>query len=292
MNYWPSMLLTLGLALGPIFAEERPQESSKSEHTAGGKSGWLAGKSWQVGAKATIPQASQLSGCAWHRDRNTVLIINESNAIYEVNESGKVLRLINLVNPPTKADFESITIISRNAHSDTVGIGHEGIGTEVVPHVLVLDLPHGATNQTLDLSTAKKLDLAGFGADTEAIAWNDGRSLFHVVRVDEAYGTMTREGKVTVAPRQSAPRFNTNDAAFNSKISPNPIWFGGYRYIEERDPANGKRVALADIGDLLGHFKWEGLAVSDNGSLFIVGEKATENFIRLDLKIADQGAGK
>lgn len=252
-----------------------------------GQPGWLIGKSWHVAGTYTIAGASQASGIKWHRGRNTLLLLNESNQIIECSLTGSVIRRITLTNPPTTPDYESISIVSENAGHDMISIGHEGIGYGTPPtvtaHILFVSLPNGTTDISLDLSAATKKDLPGVGSDYEAHCWDLQINAARWVRQEASRGTLAMDGTLAILPRQNPPRWNTSDCDLNPALTPNPLWFGQYRYLQERDEAANSVVAQVDLDPLIGYHKWEGFTITDSGSIFICGEKATGNLIRLDL---------
>lgn len=286
MNTWKSAhgvkiadVVAHGQSMPTVVCELPPQFN--------GQPGWLVGKSWSLAGTYTISNASQLSGIKWHRGRNTLLLLNESNQIIECSLTGTVIRRITLTNPPTTADYESLTIISENPAGDLIGIGHEGIGYGTPPtvtgHVLTIELPHGTSDISLSLAGATKLDLPAVGSDYEAICWDAGHNVIRWVRQEASRGTLALDGTLVTLARQNPVRYNTNDCDLNPALTPNPLWFGGYRYLQERDEAANSVVAQVDLDPLIGYHKWEGFTITDSGSIFICGEKVTGNLVRLDL---------
>lgn len=262
---------------------------------SGPTEGWINGKTWQVGVKVPINSYSNLSGCCWHRGRNTILATNE-DVLVEFNMSGGIIRAVALNNPPINPTngatlikkFESVSIVSEDVGSDRISILYEGLTNQtpaaLVPVMLAFDLPNGATS--VDLSTAEIHAATGFVNDTEAHAWDVDATRWNLWRQGDNFGYMLPDGTTVNQglPSDPYPRRKVKDCCFNKQLSPCLFTLGqsGLLWmLSERSAATGVILYEVDLTTLLEQRPHEGLAITDSGSIVVVDEN--QRFTRLDL---------
>ncbi len=147
---------------------------------------YLATSTFNISAGIT----SNNSGATYYPGNDTVLVVNNSNIIYEFTKEGTLIRTITLAG---FSDTEALTWM----YDDWFAIGDENAVASVGSRLTIIQIPMGSTTinkalgTTYDLSATIPVDNQGI----EGVAYDSDRDVFYVA--EENLGTSPRIIKVT-----------------------------------------------------------------------------------------------